>query len=76
MLSDEDRAILDFERVWAHQGGPKDRVIEMTLGLPAQAYYERLRRLVIGGSATSYDPLTVKRVLRLIDDQVDSELAI
>jgi hypothetical protein len=76
MLSLEDRAILDFERVWAHGAGPKDREIELTLGLSAGAYYERLRHLAHEVAAMGHDPLTVKRVLRLIEHHVDSELAV
>ena len=75
MLSLEERAILDFERAWASQDGPKDQVIETTLGLASGAYYERLRALALGGQASSHDPLTVKRILRLIEDSIDSELA-
>jgi Protein of unknown function (DUF3263) len=76
MLSLEDRAILDFERAWAHRAGPKDRVIEMTLGLTARAYYDHLRTLAVGDAGMGYDPLTVKRVLKLIEDPMRSELAV
>lgn len=76
MLSEEGRAILDFERASWLQPGPKDEAIEMVLGLTALAYYERLRTLVVTRAAFAYDPLTTKRVLRLIEEPVFSELAI
>ncbi|MGD2102595.1 MAG: DUF3263 domain-containing protein [Acidimicrobiia bacterium] len=76
MLSEEGRAILDFERVSWLRPGPKDETIEMVLGLTAFAYYERLRTLVATPAAFAYDPLTTKRVLRLIEEPVLSELAI
>lgn len=68
MLGSEDRAILDFEQSWWQQPGGKDRAIEFSLGLTAFAYYERLRALVTEPASLSYDPLTVKRVLALIED--------
>jgi hypothetical protein len=75
MLNAEDRAILDFERAAWRQPGPKDEAIEMSLGLSAAAYYERLRALVLGAAALAYDPLTTKRVLTIIEDSADSGLA-
>jgi ABC-type lipopolysaccharide export system ATPase subunit len=67
MLDDMDRAVLDYERAWANQSGPKDRSIEMDLGLTAEAYYSRLRTLILDGPATTYDPLTVLRLRRIIE---------
>ncbi|MGH3650804.1 MAG: DUF3263 domain-containing protein [Acidimicrobiia bacterium] len=76
MLSDEGRAILDFERAWWREPGPKDQAIEMRLGLTADVYYERLRLLVGTAQALAYDPLTTKRVLSLIEGPRETELAI
>jgi hypothetical protein len=67
MLSDEDRAILEFERGWWLEPGPKDQAIEFTLGLSAAAYYEHLGRLIVRPEAASFDPLTVARVRSMID---------
>lgn len=67
MLDHMDRAVLDYERSWANQSGPKDRSIEMDLGLTAEAYYSRLRTLILDSRATTYDPLTVLRLRRIID---------
>jgi hypothetical protein len=63
MLGDMDKSILDFERAWT---GPKDRIIEFTLGLSSENYYSRLRELVIDTEARTYDPLTVRRVAKII----------
>jgi len=76
MLSEEGRAILDFERVSWTLPGPKDELIEMVLGLTSYGYYERLRSLVSSRAALVYDPLTTKRVLRLIEEPTRSELAV
>lgn len=76
MLNEEDRAILDFERFSWKEPGPKDQAIEMTLGLTAAAYYERLRSLVTGAAALAYDPLTAKRVLTIIEEPTETGLAV
>lgn len=76
MLTSADRAILDFERSWWLEPGPKDQAIEFTLGLSSSDYYDRLRELTSRDSALAYDPLTVKRVLALIEVSTDRELAV
>lgn len=67
MLDFEERAILDFERGWWLFDGAKDRLVEATLGLTSQAYYERLLSLLDHPDASDYDPLTVRRVRALIE---------
>lgn len=76
MLNEEERAILDFERASWGEPGPKDLAIEMSLGLSAAVYYERLRTLVGGAAALAYDPLTAKRVLTIIEEPTESGLAV
>jgi hypothetical protein len=68
MLNEEERAILDFERGSWLEPGPKDQAIEMSLGLTAAEYYERLRTMASGAAALAYDPLTTKRVLAIIEE--------
>lgn len=69
-------AILDFERGWWLEAGPKDQAIEWCLGLSSDTYYEQLRLIVFDAAASAYDPLTVKRVRSLIDGPTQGELAI
>lgn len=76
MLSPEDMAILDFERGWWLEPGPKDQAIEMSLGLPSAAYYEMLRDLIERSDSLAYDPLTTKRVLALIEDHTLARFAV
>jgi hypothetical protein len=76
MLTEEERAILDFERAHWAQPGPKDEAIELTLGLSAADYYERLLTLVAHPAARVYDPLTTKRTLALIEEPARSGLAV
>lgn len=75
MLASEDRVILDFERAWWQEPGPKDQAIELGLGLSAAVFYERLRELVFSPAALAYDPLTVKRVRSLIWEPSSAEMA-
>lgn len=74
MLSAEDRAILDFERGWWTEPGPKDWAIEFGLGVTAAVYYERLLALVDRPEALGYDPLTIKRVRRMIETETGGGL--
>jgi hypothetical protein len=71
VLSGEEKAILDFERSWG-VNGPKDRLIEGVLGLTSTRYYELLCEIVGNGAAIEYDPLTVKRVLRMIEGTAEA----
>jgi hypothetical protein len=73
MLSDGDRAILEFERGWWLEPGPKDRAIELVLGLPAGSYYEHLIRIIELPHAFRFDPLTVARVRALIEADPEPE---
>lgn len=69
MLSYLDRSILDFERAWTTMTGPKDKEIEISLGLASDVYYERLRFLIKDSHARSYDPLTTRRLQLMLVNQ-------
>ena len=75
MLSDGDRAVLEFERGWWLEPGPKDQAIELSLGLPAAVYYEHLIRIVALPESARLDPLTVARILAMIDPEASDEVA-
>ena len=62
MLTADELAILDFERSWWLQAGPKDQAIEFVLGLSAAAYYEMLSSLLDNPAARRFDPLTMRRL--------------
>ncbi|MGH8875143.1 MAG: DUF3263 domain-containing protein [Acidimicrobiia bacterium] len=66
MLARHDRDVLEFERRWWQLPGPKDRAIADYLGMPASVYYAALRRLLDDPAALRYDPLTVRRLRRLV----------
>ena len=75
MFNDEDRAILEFERGWWLEPGPKDRAIELSLGLPASEYYEQLIRIVALPASARFDPLTVARIRAMIEPEATDEEA-
>lgn len=66
MLDVTDRRILDFERGWWLFPEPKDRTIREVLGISASTYYHRLRQLLDLPEAHQYDPLTVRRLQRMV----------
>ena len=63
-LTDRDRAILDFERTWWSEPGPKGAAIQSRIGLSPTRYYEVLAELIGSADAAAYDPLVVRRLRR------------
>ena len=66
-LTDRDRAILDFERSWWSEPGPKELAIRERLDLSSTRYYELLHEVLDLPEALEYDPLVVRRLRRLRD---------
>ena len=63
-LDVRSRAILDFERSWWMEPGPKARGIRVRLGMSAARYYQLLNRLVDSPDALAHDPMLVRRLRR------------
>ena len=64
-LSDRDRAILDFERTWWMEEGPKDTAIRERFELSGTRYYQLITELVDDDDALEYDPLLIRRLRRV-----------
>jgi hypothetical protein len=64
-LTDRDRAILDFERSWWTEPGPKDTAIRERFELSGTRYYQLLTELLDDAEALDYDPLLIRRLRRL-----------
>lgn len=64
-LSDAERALLDLERSWWTEPGPKDAVIADRLGITVTRYYEVLNELIDRPEAEAHDPLVVRRLRRM-----------
>lgn len=62
-----DRAILDFERTWWREPGPKARLIRERLGISAARYHQLLNRIIDRPEAVTYDPMLVRRLRRMRD---------
>lgn len=63
-LSDRDRAILEFERLWWRYPGAKEAHVRDTFDLSITAYYVAVNRLLDDPAALEHDPLTVRRLQR------------
>ena len=66
-LTERDRAILDFERGWWTETGPKEVLIAERFELSPTRYYQILNELLDSDTAVDYDPLVVRRLRRLRD---------
>ena len=66
-LTERDRAILDFERTWWTQPGPKELAIKERFELSPTRYYQVLNELLDSPEAMEYDPLVVRRLRRFRD---------
>lgn len=64
-LTDRDRAILDFERIWWTEAGPKDTAIRERFELSGTRYYQLLTELLDDPAALEHDPLLVRRLRRV-----------
>lgn len=64
-LTDRDRAMLDFERTWWSEPGPKGAAIQARFGLSPARYYQLLGALLVSADALAYDPLVVRRLRKV-----------
>lgn len=68
-LTDEHRAILDFERAWWKHAGAKEGEVRARFAMTATRYYQVLNWLLDQPEALEHDPLTVRRLRRLRDQR-------
>lgn len=66
-LTQRDKDMLDFERTWWTESGPKEEAIVERFELTTTRYYEKLNRLLDSPEAAAYDPLVVRRLRRIRD---------
>ncbi|WP_100484663.1 DUF3263 domain-containing protein [Mycobacteroides abscessus] len=57
--------VLEFERIWWHTAGSKEKAIRSRFGLSPVRYYQQLNRILDGDDALKDDPITVNRLLRI-----------
>jgi len=68
-LSERERAVLEFERSWWTEPGPKEEAIKYRLGVSATRYRQLLASLVDSAEAEAFDPLVIRRLRRRRDQQ-------
>ena len=76
-LTERECSILEFERSWWTEAGPKDNphprrrrtmlAIRERFDLSATRYYQLLAELVDSDDALEYDPLVIRRLRRMRD---------
>lgn len=65
MLTDRDRAILDFETAWWQQRGAKEDAIRAQFDLSPIRYTQLLNQLLDRPEALAYSPTVVNRLRRI-----------
>ncbi len=63
-LSEQQAALLDFEKAWWSLPGSKESEIRERFDISPTRYYQLLNALIDSAEALAYDPLLVKRLLR------------
>ncbi len=66
MLTLRDRQIIDFERWSIRLPEPKDMTVTEILGISSKDYYTRLGQLIRSAEAAQYDPLTIRRLRKMV----------
>lgn len=66
-LTDRDRQVLDFERLWYRNPGAKEAAIRELFGCSATVYFQGLNRLLDHPGAIAYAPSVVNRLRRTRD---------
>lgn len=69
-LTDDGRAMLDFERRMWLRPGAKEQQIRVVFGVTPVVYFQRLRRLINTREALAYAPTVVNRLLRVMKSRV------
>ena len=68
-LDDRARDILDFEREWWKQTGPKERAVRERFGISSARYHQLLNSIIDRPDAVAYDPMLVRRLRRMRDER-------
>ncbi len=66
-LTERDRAIIELERTWWSEDGPKEAIIRERFELSTTRYYQLLGELIDSDEAYEFDPLVIRRLRRLRD---------
>jgi hypothetical protein len=64
-LSENETAMLDFERQWWKYAGAKEQAVRDRFDMSSTRYYQVLNALIDRPEALEHDPLLVRRLIRL-----------
>lgn len=64
VITERQRAMLDFERTWWSEDEPKEALIRARFQCSADDYYAELNELLELPEAMEHDPLMVRRLAR------------
>lgn len=64
-LTERDIRIIEFERTWWSEPGPKESIIRERFELSTTRYYELLSDIVDSDEAYRFDPLVIRRLRKL-----------
>jgi Protein of unknown function (DUF3263) len=64
-LTEQERAILDFEKQWWRRPGAKEQAIREAFDLSPTRYYQLLNALIDRPAAVAYDPGLINRLRRM-----------
>lgn len=68
-MTEQDAAILAFEKRWWTAAGSKEAEIGAVFGVSAVRYYQLLARLLDDKDAWAAEPVLVKRLRRIRDSR-------
>jgi hypothetical protein len=74
-LTDDEKAVLDFERAWWKYAGAKEQAIRETFDCSSTRHYQRLNAIIDLDDALEHDPLLVRRLRRLRDARAQQRSA-
>lgn len=69
MLTEEERAVLAFERQWWRYAATKEDAIRVKFDMNATSYYQKLNMVLAKPEAMEEDPTLVRRLLRIADSR-------
>ncbi|WP_309649905.1 DUF3263 domain-containing protein [Nocardioides sp.] len=64
-VTEQDHAVLAFERRWWKYAGAKETAVREEFGLGMTRYYQRLNWIIDQPEALQVDPMVVRRLQRL-----------
>ncbi|MCU0259789.1 MAG: DUF3263 domain-containing protein [Ilumatobacteraceae bacterium] len=64
MITERQRAMLEFERTWWNLDEPKDTALRARFQCSTEQYYAELNDLIESPEALAHDPLVVRRLQR------------